>query len=72
MYAPVVVLLSAPVSVISAVGHISGWFEKGKPKITPSLKLIAMLVGSQLCSKLSVSGRSYIEVPRLERVSNSA
>jgi hypothetical protein len=68
MYAPVVVLLSAPVHHQNA---IQSWKTcKGyQPSITPSLKLIAMLVSCQSRPVVVLgAGSSHIEVPRLETV----
>lgn len=66
MYAPVVVLLSAPVYETISMPAISQVeLRRDRPKITPSLKLIAMLRYCQFRDPCCCPGESYIEVPRL-------
>lgn len=68
MYAPVVVLLSAPVIDNSQLFALNPrCLHQDVPRITPSLKLMAILHSSQYkASILFPRNQSYIEVPKLD------
>src|SRR3954465_11408286 len=65
MYAPVVVLLSAPLCHQSVPCLIYEEIQH-KPRITPSLKLMAMLIDVSLIAIRLSYERPHIEVPKLE------